>query len=284
MQLNFHGQTVLISGGTSGIGLAAAAQFLAAGAQVMLMGRSAARGEAALAALRGKDCRVCSAIAGNVAGPSGGPSAASARPAGDSGAAVKFVAGDVSHREDCAAAVEATLAAYGHLDILVNSAGIYQEGALEDLTEAELDSILATNVKGTFWLTQAALAALKQSHGAIVNVASDAGVHGNYFCTAYSASKGAVVMFTRSLALELAAAGVRVNAIAPGDILTPLTEKQLHSGSVSREDMLREMSSVYPLGRIGTPDEAAAVILFLASSQASFVTGAVWSVDGGLTS
>lgn len=279
MQLDFKGKVVLISGGTSGIGLAAAAQFLAAGAQVMLLGRSAARGETALAALRGQDCRVCSAIVDEVTAPSGGPSAAAA-----SGGAVRFVAGDVSHREDCAAAVEATLAAYGHIDILVNSAGIYQEGALEDLTEAELDSILATNVKGTFWLTQAALAALKQAHGVIVNVASDAGVHGNYFCTAYSASKGAVVMFTRSLALELAAAGVRVNAIAPGDILTPLTEKQLHSGSVSREDMLREMSSVYPLGRIGTPDEAAAVILFLASSQASFVTGAVWSVDGGLTS
>lgn len=89
-------------------------------------------------------------------------------------------------------------------------------------------------------------------------------------------------MFTRALALELAGFGVRVNAIAPGDILTPLTEKQLQ-GALDREEALRQMASVYPLGRIGTPEEAAALILFLASAEASFVTGAIWGVDGGLT-
>ena len=166
--------------------------------------------------------------------------------------------------------------------VLVNSAGIYREGALEDLREEELDDLLDCNVKGVFHLTQAALPALKASRGAVVNVASDAGVHGNYFCAAYCASKGAVVLFTRALALETAAFGVRVNAIAPGDILTPLTEAQLGTGE-KREQSLREMASVYPLGRIGTAEEAAALIVFLASARASFVTGAVYGIDGGLT-
>ena len=163
-----------------------------------------------------------------------------------------------------------------------NSAGIYLEGAIEDMSEEQIAAVLDINVKGTYYLSQAAVPLLKKSQGNIVNVASDAGLHGNYYCSLYCASKGAVVMFTKALALELAGFGVRVNAIAPGDILTPLTEKQL-AASPDREAALREMASVYPLGRIGTPQEAAAAIKFLADVEAGFITGTILSVDGGLT-
>ena len=254
MELGLHEKRVLISGGTSGIGLAAARLFLEEGAKVCLMGRSQARGEAALAALKQEFAA----------------------------ADLIFAAGDVTRPEDDAACVRQVIEQWGGLDVLVNSAGIYREGALDDLTAAQLEEILAINVKGTFFLTQAALAPLRSAGGAVVNVASDAGVHGNYFCAAYCASKGAVVLFTRAMALELASYRVRVNAIAPGDIMTPLTEQQLQN-SCDPQQALEEMASVYPLGRIGTPDEAAALIVFLASPRASFITGAIYGVDGGLT-
>lgn len=242
---------ILISGGTSGIGLAAAKLFLQAGAKVALMGRSEQRGEAALQELQAGDRAI-------------------------------FVQGDVSRLADCRQALQQVIEKWAGLDVLVNSAGIYVEGAIEDMTEEEIATVLDINVKGTYYLSQAAVPYLKESRGNLVNVASDAGVHGNYYCSLYCASKGAVVMFTKALALELAGFGVRVNAIAPGDILTPLTEAQLQA-SPNREDALREMASVYPLGRIGTAEEAAAAIKFLASPEAAFITGTILTVDGGLT-
>ena len=242
---------ILISGGTSGIGLAAAKLFLAAGARVAIMGRSVQRGSAAREEL-GENEQVI------------------------------FLQGDVSRRADCQQAIQQVEALWGGLDVLVNSAGVYAEGAIEDMTEEQIASVLDINVKGTYYLSQAAVPLLKKTRGNMVNVASDAGVHGNYYCSLYCASKGAVVLFTKSLALELAGFGVRVNAIAPGDILTPLTEKQL-AAAPNREEALREMASVYPLGRIGTPREAAAAITFLASADAGFITGTILSVDGGLT-
>ena len=247
----FAGKTVLISGGTSGIGLAAAETFLRAGACVMLMGRDTHRGSDALAELAAGECAA-------------------------------FVSGDVCSRSDCRRAAEECMRAYGSVDILVNSAGIYAEGALDDLSEEGLDGLLGTNVKGTIHLTQAALPHLRKAGGNIVNVASDAALHGNYFCAAYAAAKGAVIAFTRALALETAGEGVRVNAVAPADVLTPLTERQF-SPHLPRAEQLEEMSAVYPMGRIGTPEEAAAVIVFLASPAASWVTGSVYTVDGGLT-
>ncbi len=246
-------KTALITGGTSGIGLATAKLFLDRGLNVMLVGRSVERGVAALDVLTQPATRA------------------------------DFVRTDVSQTEQCRQAVMATVKKFGGLDILVNSAGIYLERAIEQMTEVDFIEVMDTNIKGTYFMCKYAADFLKQSRsGAIVNVSSDAGVNGNYLCSAYCASKGAVTVFTKALALELAPYKVRVNCICPGDIDTPLTQSQFNDAT-DHQDQLREMSSLYPLGRIGTAAEAAEVICFLASEKAAFVTGAAWSVDGGLT-
>ena len=253
MKLDFSGKTVLITGGTSGIGLAAARLFLDSGARVAILGRDAEKGtfvERELSML---------------------------------GQTPVFICGDVTQAGDCGRIIREVVERFGRLDVLVNSAGEYLEKSIDDMTEAEFDRIMAVNLKGTYFMAKAAVPALKVSRGAVVNVSSDAGLNGNVNCTAYCAAKGGVTLFTKALALELAPHGVRVNCVCPGDIATPLLERQVAAAANPRE-YRREMESIYPLGRIGTPEEVAGVILFLASEAASFVTGAAWAVDGGLTS
>lgn len=246
---------VLITGGTSGIGLAAAELFLNAGAKVALVGRNQQRGQRAVVELLQK----CPA------------------------AQVCFIAGDVSNVAECQRVTEVMLRWAGGVDVLVNSAGIFWERAIEDVTEDAFIEMMDINVKGTYFMCKAVSQLMReQRSGSIVNVASDAGLHGNYLCTAYCASKGAVVAFTKALALEMGPYNVRVNAVCPGDILTPMTESQLKAFD-DREEGIRELGSIYPLQRIGTDKEAAEVIVFLGSEKAGFVTGAAWTVDGGLT-
>lgn len=249
-------KVVLITGGTSGIGLAAAELFLQAGWQVAVMGRDAGRGQEALDYLKKN--------AGNIGN-------------------AEYLQGDVSCTEDCRRAVAETAGRFGRLDALINSAGIYFERAIEDVEEAAFDRMLSVNLKGTYFMTKYAVEIMKkQGRGCIVNVSSDAGLQGNMLCSTYCASKGAVNMFTKAMALELGPFGIRINAVCPGDVLTPLTEAQLLQYP-DREQALGEMGSVYPLGRIASPEEVAAVIKFLCSREAGFVNGALWSIDGGLT-
>lgn len=240
-------KTALITGGTSGIGLAVARLLIADGYHVIITGRNEEKGKTAEQML---------------------------------GENATFVPCDVKSTADCVRLGELVRDRYGKLHALVNSAGIYLEKSIDSITEEEWTDVIDTNLKGTYFVTKAVVDSLRAAGGAIVNVSSDAGVNGNWFCSAYCASKGAVTTMTKALALELAPA-VRVNCICPADVDTPLTEAQLPAEG--REQALSEMASLYPLGRIARPDEIANVIAFLVSEKASFVTGAVWLADGGLT-
>ena len=259
-------KTALITGGTSGIGLATARLFLARGMRVAIAGRDAARGREALRDLReGIRLEQKTRLTGQT----------------DMDGAARYFSADVRKHEDCQRLVGAVAAAFGTLDVLVNAAGVYMEQGAEDLTEEDYLEVMDTNVKGTMFVTRYALPFLRETKGAVVNVSSDAGLHGNYGCSLYCASKGAVTLYTRAVAREAATYGVRVNCVCPADILTPLTERQL-AAAPDREEALSAMISVYPLSRLGTPEEVAATIAFLASPAASYITGAAWNIDGGL--
>lgn len=265
-----EGLVAVISGGTSGIGLAAAAKLAADGARVYILGRSRAKGEAAVRQLQ-------EAI---------GAAALSRSDAQTQGEAF-FVPCDVSKAASCKEAVakigerEKSLLReqQAHIDILINSAGVYAEQRLENMTEADYAVIMDTNVKGTLLLTQACLP-LMYSGGSIVNIASDAGVSGNYGCPVYCASKGAVVSLTRALALDLAPQ-IRVNCVCPADVDTPLLARQLVDANGGYT--LADMEASYPLGRIGRAEEIAHVICSVASPTNSFMTGSIITVDGGIT-
>lgn len=239
----------VISGGTSGIGLAAAEMLLRDGAKVFILGRSEQRGEHAVCRLK------------------------------EYGGEIEYIKTDVTDKNDCRNAMQKIGQQYGAIDILINSAGIYKEERLENFSMESFSGIMNVNVAGTMLLVQAALPYM-YGGGSILNIASDAGISGNYGCPLYCASKGAVVALTKALALDLAPK-IRVNCICPADVKTPLLERQLQEcgGGYTAADM----ASHYPLQRIGTAEEIAHIICSVVSPQNSFMTGSIIAVDGGLT-
>jgi NAD(P)-dependent dehydrogenase (short-subunit alcohol dehydrogenase family) len=182
-------------------------------------------------------------------------------------------------------AVARTVETFGSLDILYNNAGVNSSGSVVDATEEDWDRCFAVNVKSTFLCCRAAVPYLSGSgSGAVVNQASVAALVGVPNFAAYCAAKGAVVALTRSMAIDLAPRRIRVNAICPGTVLTPLTEPLLRDrGDGDLEVGLTKTVVKYPIGRLGTPEEIASAALFLASDQASFLTGSILTADGGMT-
>lgn len=202
------------------------------------------------------------------------------------GGKAQAVRADASNPADAVKVVDATIGAFGSLDILVNNAGIYPTSPVLDTTEKLWDKVLAINLKGTFFYAQAAAREMIRAGkgGRIVNLASIDGFHPNYEVAHYGASKGGVIMLTKDLALEFARYQINVNAVAPGSILTRGVEQERvarESSGRTTQELMDEFMRRLPLGRPGFPDDIAKVVLFLCSSAADYVTGAIVPVDGG---
>ena len=252
---DFTGKGVIVTGGAKGIGRAICQGFAAAGAQVLCVDVDTPAGEA-LAAARAP-----------------------------SGRGIVFHAADVGTAAGCRGAVAAAVERFGRLDILCNNVGIMPTAAYlpaHELPEAMWDRILNTNLKSAFLMTHDAIPHLRAAGGGvIVNTASVQGLQSAKGVSAYAASKGGIISLTRQLALEYAADNIRVLAVAPGTIDTPLLAESV-SPDADTAAVYADMASRHPLGRIGQPEEIAAAIMFLASDDASFMTGETVCVDGGM--
>lgn len=245
----FSGRSVIVTGGTSGIGLATAQLFVRKGANVIITGKNREKAKKALTLIKGK---------GNT----------------------EFFRGNVSSAADAVKLMDLAERKYGGLDVLVNNAGVYLSKKIDVTSEEEWDWIMNTNLKGVYLVSRHALPLIRKSRGCIINVASVSGLVGVRNEAAYCASKGGVIQLTKAMALDYAPDGVRVNAVCPGDVETPMMWEALNRVE-DRSLAVEKDKALHPLGRFGRADEVAKLVVYLASEDASFITGSAVSIDGG---
>lgn len=191
--------------------------------------------------------------------------------------------GDLSSSEACNRLVSACMEAFGRLDVLVNNAGVYHIANAEQTSDDIWQQTLAINLTAPFLLSRAAMPQLRKNQGVIINIASDWGLVGGHHAVAYCASKGGLVLMSKAMALDHADEGVRINAVCPGDVETPMLYRSGATHGLDRKRALREANASSRTGRVTTPEEVAALVAFLASDAAAQITGAAIPIDGGNT-
>ena len=247
-------RVAIITGGNSGIGKATAELFAREGACLCITGRNKERCQEAAAEIK------------------------------KTGGKAIFVIADVRSSEECRKTVEATLEAFGRVDILFNNAGVYFPNNAADCPEEEWDLTIDVNLKGTFLMSKFVLPSMiKQGGGVIINNGSGWGIVGGKEAVSYCASKGGVVLMTKAMAIDHARQGIRVNCLCPGDVKTPMLDEDARMRGLNWDEYHKKAVAQRPMGRIGTPEEIAQAALFLASDDSTFMTGANLVVDGGGT-
>ncbi len=249
--MRLKGKVALITGGTSGIGSATAIRFAAEGAAVAITGRNSKRGEQVVRDIVAND-----------------------------GEAL-FIQSDVRIADDCRQAVEQTLERFGRIDVLFNNAGVFHPKSIPDCTEEEWDETIDSSLKGAFLMSKYVLPSMiERGSGSIIHTSSGWGILGGNKAAAYCAAKGGLIVMAKAMAIDHGPDGIRVNCVCPGDVLTPMLADDAAKRGMSWDDYAVDAAD-RPLGRIGTAEDIANAVLYLASDESSFVTGDALVVDGG---